>query len=172
MVSTASSAVVVVETISSGALFLRLALSRFDFFVFALREVTRGVVVVVVETPFWAEFRARRGFTVDQTEGGVFVGGESSGEGIVAGKVENSVVEIVVATVRVVVEVASPIGDSAEFFGAGKGGERDVDGNGGGRGWSGGCCGCGCGGGGGFGWAPAVGVERDETDFETCGHHC
>ena len=99
-----------VETISAGAFLLLLALLRLDFFVAALRELA-----LLREAPLGTKFGARRGLGVDEVEGVVVV---------VVREVKDGVSGVLGA--GRVVEVAGPVGDAAQFVGAGEGGEGDV----------------------------------------------
>ena len=139
-----------VETISAGAFLLLLALLRLDFFVAALRELAR-----LLEAPLGTKFGARRGLGVDEAEGGVVVGG--CGEGVVVREVKDGVRRVLGA--GRVVEVASPVGDAAQFVGAGEGGEgdvqREVDV---------------AAGGGAVRRTPPLGVERNGSDVECFSH--
>jgi len=107
----------VVETVSAGSFLLLLALLGLDFLVAPLRELA-----LLLEAPLGAEFGARRGLSVDEAEGGVVVGG--GGEGVVVGEVEDGIGGVLGA--GRIVEVAGPVGDAAQFVGAGEGGEGDV----------------------------------------------
>ena len=81
-------------------------------------------MALLLEAPFGPEFGPRRGLAVDEAEGGVVVG--RGGEGVVEGEIEGGVGGVFRA--GGVVEVASPIGDSAELVGAREWGVGDVDG--------------------------------------------
>jgi hypothetical protein len=126
-----------VMTITASSFFLSFTFLGFDFFIATLRKLK-----LALEAPFRAKFGTGRGFTVNETERGVVFG--EVREGRVGGEIESSIGGVFrsVRVVVVVVEVPSPIGDSAEFVGTGERSEGDVGVIGGG-----------------FEWTPSVRVE-------------
>ena len=116
-------AVIMVVTVTASAFLLRLALFGFDFLVAALRELA-----LLLEPPLGAELGLRWRLAVDETEGGVVIGGAGGREGVVVGEVEDGIGRVLVAVLVLVVEVgAGPVGDTAKLIGAGERGEGDVD---------------------------------------------
>jgi len=123
-------------TITTSSFFLSFTFLGFDFFVATLRKLK-----LALEAPFRAEFGTGRGFTVNETERGVVFG--EVREGRVGGEIEGGIGRVFRSVrVVVVVEIPSPIGDTAEFVGTGERSEGNVGVIGGG-----------------FEWAPSVRVE-------------
>ena len=116
-------AVIIIVTVAASAFLLGLTLFGFNFLVAALRELA-----LLLEPPLRAELGLRGRLAIDETEGGVVIGGAGGREGVVVGEIEDGIGRVLGAVLVGVVEVgASPVGDTAKLIGTGERGEGDVD---------------------------------------------
>ena len=89
-------AVIIVVTVAASTFLLCLAFFRFNFLIAALKELA-----LLLEPPLGAELGLRWRLAVDETEGGVFIGGAEGREGVVVGEVEDGIGRVLVGVVEV-----------------------------------------------------------------------